>query len=92
MGHPHLSGTSVKQQDPNLTPAPGLNMLAAPRARVQAGQGVAKLMFAAPLALGGIFGSLVPWHSGEAGRSNIWRKAQLPWEGRTDGKTDRGRN
>lgn len=92
MGHPHLSGTSVKQRDPNLTPAPGLNMLAAPRARVQAGQGVAKLMFAAPLALGGIFESVVPWRSGEAGRSNIWRKAQLPWEGRTDGKTDRGRN
>lgn len=39
MDHPHLSGTSVKQRDPNLTPAPGLNMLAAPRARMQAGQG-----------------------------------------------------
>lgn len=42
MGHPHLSGARAKPLDPNLTPNPGLSTLAAPRAGVRGGQGMAE--------------------------------------------------
>lgn len=87
----------LKTPDPNFAPGPRLSRLAAPRARVQGGQGIAEstraagcCLFAAPLAPGGIFDPVGLWHGGEAGRSCIRRKARLPWEGRRDGRMDRG--
>lgn len=91
-GSPSPLWNKCETTGPQSHPCPRPEHVGSPQGKGAGWTGVAKLMFAAPLALGGIFESVVPWHSGEAGRSNIWRKAQLPWEGRTDGKTDRGRN